>query len=71
MLEGPQAAAEDQPRADAENGNDYALRGQLLFKLPDTAQLLLIARASRENVNAGSWEESQRPGEGSLLGQRH
>jgi len=43
--------------ADAENGNDYALRGQLLFKLPDAAQLLLIARASRENVNAGSWEE--------------
>ncbi len=43
--------------SDSENGNDYALRGQLLFKLPDSAQLLLIARASRENVNAGSWEE--------------
>jgi iron complex outermembrane recepter protein len=42
---------------DAENGNDYALRGQLLFKLPNTAQLLLNARASRENVSAGSWEE--------------
>src|SRR6267378_7334802 len=42
---------------DSENGNDYALRGQLLFKLPQSAQLLLIARASRENVNAGSWEE--------------
>src|SRR5712664_2276822 len=43
--------------SDSENGNDYALRGQLLFKLPQSAQLLLIARASRENVNAGSWEE--------------
>ena len=42
---------------DAENGNDYALRGQLLFKLPNTAQLLLNARASREDVSAGSWEE--------------
>ncbi len=43
--------------ADAENGNDYALRGQLLFKLADSGQLLLNARASRENVSAGSWEE--------------
>ncbi len=43
--------------SNAENGNDYALRGQLLFKLPDNGQLLLSARASRENVNAGSWEE--------------
>jgi iron complex outermembrane recepter protein len=42
---------------DAENGNDYALRGQLLFKLADSAQLLLSARASREDVSAGSWEE--------------
>src|SRR4030088_1332 len=42
---------------DAENGNDYALRGQLLFKLPNTAQLLLTAPPSRENVSAGSWEE--------------
>ena len=42
---------------DAENGNDWALRGQLLFKLPDDAQLLLIARRSREDVHAGSWEE--------------
>jgi iron complex outermembrane recepter protein len=42
---------------DAENGNDYAIRGQLLFKLPDQAELLLNARASRENVAAGSWEE--------------
>lgn len=43
--------------ANAENGNDYGLRGQLLFKLPYTAQLLLSAHGSRENVNAGSWEE--------------
>jgi len=42
---------------DAENGNDYALRGQLLFKLPAESELLLNARASRENVSAGSWEE--------------
>ncbi|MEP6884653.1 MAG: TonB-dependent receptor [Gammaproteobacteria bacterium] len=43
--------------SNAENGNDYALRGQLLFKLPAESELLLNARASRENVNAGSWEE--------------
>ncbi len=43
--------------ANAENGNDYAVRGQLLVKLPDTAQLLFIARGSRQNANAGSWEE--------------
>jgi len=42
---------------DSENGNDWALRGQLLFKLPDDAQLLFIARRSREDVHAGSWEE--------------
>jgi iron complex outermembrane recepter protein len=52
--------------ADAENGNDYAIRGQLLFKLPNAAQLLLNARGSRENVNAGSWEEkaAYNPGNG-------
>ena len=43
--------------ADAENGNDYALRGQLLFKLPAQAQLLVSGRYSREDVHAGSWEE--------------
>ncbi|HEX3847273.1 MAG TPA: TonB-dependent receptor [Steroidobacteraceae bacterium] len=43
--------------SDSENGNDYALRGQLLFKLPNEGQLLFIARGSRENVGAGSWEE--------------
>ncbi len=43
--------------ANAENGNDYGLRGQLLFKLPNSAQLLLNAHGSRENVSAGSWEE--------------
>ncbi len=43
--------------ADAENGNDWALRGQLLFKLPGSSELLLSARASREDVHAGSWEE--------------
>lgn len=52
--------------ANAENGNDYAVRGQLLFKLPNAAQLLLNARGSRENVNAGSWEEyaAYNPGNG-------
>src|SRR6202521_4388657 len=45
------------PASDAENGNDWALRGQLLFKLPDSAQLLLLARSGRTDVHAGSWEE--------------
>lgn len=44
------------PASDAENGNDWAIRGQLLFKLPDASQLLLIGRASRTDVHAGSWE---------------
>jgi iron complex outermembrane receptor protein len=45
------------PASDAENGNDWALRGQLLFKLPDNSQLLLLGRLSRTDVHAGSWEE--------------
>jgi iron complex outermembrane recepter protein len=44
------------PASDAENGNDWAVRGQLLWKLPDAGQLLLIGRASRTDVHAGSWE---------------
>ncbi|GAC1660866.1 MAG: TonB-dependent receptor [Candidatus Dormibacteraceae bacterium] len=43
--------------SDAENGNDWALRGQLLFKLPANSQLLLLGRLSRTDVHAGSWEE--------------
>jgi iron complex outermembrane receptor protein len=43
--------------ADAENGNDWALRGELLFKLPTDAQLLVTGRYAREDVHAGSWEE--------------
>jgi iron complex outermembrane receptor protein len=43
--------------ADAENGNDWALRGELLFKLPADAQLLVTGRFAREDVHAGSWEE--------------
>src|SRR5882757_1831507 len=43
--------------ADAENGNDWAVRGQLLFKLPNSSELLVSARASREDVHAGSWGE--------------
>ena len=43
--------------ADAENGNDWALRGELLFKLPSDARLLVTGRFAREDVHAGSWEE--------------
>ena len=43
--------------ADAENGNDWALRGELLFKLPTDARLLVTGRYAREDVHAGSWEE--------------
>jgi iron complex outermembrane recepter protein len=43
--------------ADAENGNDWALRGELLFKLPADAQLLLTGRYAKQDVHAGSWEE--------------
>ena len=42
---------------DAENGNDWSIRGQLLLKDVAGGQLLFIARASREDVHAGSWEE--------------
>jgi iron complex outermembrane receptor protein len=45
------------PANDAENGNDWALRGQLLFKLANNSQLLLLGRFSRTDVHAGSWEE--------------
>ena len=45
------------PAADSENGNDYALRGQLLFKNVGGGELLFIARAAHEDVHAGSWEE--------------
>jgi iron complex outermembrane recepter protein len=40
----------------SENGNDWALRGQLLFKLGDKSELLLIARVAKEDVKAGAWE---------------
>ena len=43
--------------ADAENGNDWALRGELLFKLPAEGQLLLTGRYAKQDVHAGSWEE--------------
>lgn len=42
---------------DAENGNDWSIRGQLLLKDIGAGQLLFIARGSREDVHAGSWEE--------------
>lgn len=42
--------------ADAENGNDWALRGELLFHLPNAAQFLLTGRYARQDVHAGSWE---------------
>jgi len=44
------------PASDAENGNDWAVRGQLLFKLANDNQLLFIGRAGRTDVHAGSWE---------------
>ena len=44
------------PASDAENGNDWGLRGQLLFKLSAGSQLLLLGRLSRTDVHAGSWE---------------
>jgi iron complex outermembrane receptor protein len=40
----------------SENGDDWALRGQLLFKLGDKSELLLIARVAKEDVSAGAWE---------------
>lgn len=42
---------------DSENGNDWAVRGQFLFKDAGGGQLLLNARTSREDVHAGSWEQ--------------
>jgi iron complex outermembrane recepter protein len=41
----------------SENGNDWAVRGQLLFQNLGGGQLLLNARASREDVHAGAWEQ--------------
>jgi iron complex outermembrane receptor protein len=41
-----------------ENGNDWAFRGQLLFKLSDAAKLLVIGRLGREDVRAGAWEST-------------
>ena len=42
---------------DSENGSDWSVRGQLLFKNVGTGQLLLNIRASREDVHAGAWEQ--------------
>ena len=44
--------------ADGENGNDWALRAQVLWTLPNDARLLFSLHGSREDVHAGSWEES-------------
>jgi iron complex outermembrane recepter protein len=44
------------PASDAENGNDWGLRGQLLFKLSAGSELLLLGRLTRTDVHAGSWE---------------
>lgn len=41
---------------DSENGNDKALRGQLLFNLPGDSSLLLIGRYGNKDVRAGAWE---------------
>src|SRR3977135_876249 len=40
--------------ADEENGNDWALRGEVLFKLPADSQLLVTGRYAREDVHAES-----------------
>ncbi|MEI8297363.1 MAG: TonB-dependent receptor [Pseudomonadota bacterium] len=42
---------------DSENGNDWGLRGQLLFKDVAGGELLLNVRFSREDVHAGAWEQ--------------
>jgi iron complex outermembrane receptor protein len=42
---------------DSENGNDWGVRGQLLFKDVGGGQLLLNVRFSREDVRAGAWEQ--------------
>jgi len=44
------------PANDAENGNDWGVRGQLLFKLSPGSELLLLGRLTRTDVRAGSWE---------------
>jgi iron complex outermembrane receptor protein len=41
-----------------ENGNDWAVRGQLLFKLAERSSLLFIARAAQQDVHAGAWEST-------------
>lgn len=41
---------------DSENGNDKAVRGQLLFNLPGDSSLLLIGRYGNKDVRAGTWE---------------
>ena len=42
---------------DSENGNDWSVRGQLLFKDIGGGQLLLNGREAREDVHAGAWEQ--------------
>ena len=42
---------------DSENGNDWGVRTQFLFKHFAGGQLLLNARVSREDVHAGAWEQ--------------
>ncbi len=40
-----------------ENGNDWAVRGQLLFKL-EHGSLLVIARTAEEDVRGGAWQST-------------
>ena len=42
---------------DSENGNDWGVRGQLLFKDFGGGALLLNLRTSRSDVHAGAWEQ--------------
>jgi iron complex outermembrane receptor protein len=58
---------------DSENGNDWAVRGQVLFQDLGGGQLLLNARAARQDVHAGAWEQYATAfgnnGENYLIGQ--
>ena len=42
---------------DSENGNDWAVRGQLLFKNLGGGELLAQRARRRQDVHAGAWEE--------------
>lgn len=43
---------------DSENGNDKAIRGQLLYNLSDVFSLLIIGRYANKIIRAGAWEST-------------